>query len=534
MSSREFDRIMSFFPFLLTVSVFIQSNTIATSPNEAQRWFQQAQQYFQKQEWEKSRSAAMKALEFNPALADAEVLLGLVASAQARPQEAEKRLLRALSLQPRNDRAQSYLGSIYLQQKRLAEASRAFQSALRLNPKNQSAFYNLGLIALIQEKPADALAYFEKVHENDPSDIAALIGMLESQLLLKRQPAARLSTQKLQALLKPQDPRFFQAATLLALHGEYTLAIPLMEQVRQEFPQSYDANYNLALAYFRSGNPTKAAETLQVLLAQQPRAEVYNLLATVEEKRQHYLEAVRAYQKAAEMEPGNEDFRYDYANELLQHRTTQEAITLFATGVRDFPRSWKLRLGLGCAYYLAGKFDDAAGVLLETIKLEPNNKLAYFFLGKTYESTESLQPAIREAFKAYLDRNPDNPWAYYHNGTILYLRAQLDPQPDFRPAKSNLERALLLKPGFAEAYLQLGTILQQEGQLKESIPFLDRAIHSNPKLAAAHYRLAVAYKRLGQVEKAKPEFDVYERLKSGNQAEQEKQEVIQFLVEQRK
>jgi len=118
---------MRFFPFLLVLSVFLQADTSTTSSNEAQNWFQQAQQYFQKQEWEKSRSAAMKALEFDPALADAEVLLGLLASAQARPQEAEKHLLRALSLQPRNDRAQSYLGSVYLQQKRFAEASRVFQ-----------------------------------------------------------------------------------------------------------------------------------------------------------------------------------------------------------------------------------------------------------------------------------------------------------------------------------------------------------------------------------------------------------------------
>src|SRR5438034_159310 len=231
-------------PFLLVVSVFLQSSRSTTPSREAQSWFQQAQQHFEKQEWEKSRSAAVKALEINPALADAEVLLGLVATAQARLQEAEKHLLRAVSLQPQNDRAQSYLASVYLQQKRFVEASQGFHKVLKLNPGNQSASYNLGLIALIQEKPAEALPYFEKVHQTDPSDVAALTGMLESQLLLKRQPESRLSTQKLKALLKPQDPRLFHTAALLALHGDYTSAIPLMEQVRQAFPESYDVNYN--------------------------------------------------------------------------------------------------------------------------------------------------------------------------------------------------------------------------------------------------------------------------------------------------
>src|SRR5437867_12128189 len=269
--------------------------------------------------------------------------------------------------------------------------------------------YKLGLIALKQAKPAEALPYFEKAHKADPSDTAVLIGLLESQLLLKRRHEALISVQELKAILKPQDPRFFEAATLLALNGEYASAIPLMEQVRQVFPHSYDVSYNIALAYFRSGDLAKAQAALNGLLAQHPRAEAYNLLAAVEEKRQRYLEAVRAYQKAAELEPGNEDYRYAYANELLQHRTNQEAIALFASGARDFQNTWQLRLGLGCAYYLAGKFDEASQTLLEAIKIEPRIKLAYYFLGKLYEPAESFQPAIREAFRAYLERNPEDP-----------------------------------------------------------------------------------------------------------------------------
>src|SRR5437867_11845327 len=114
---------MQLFPLLLAVSVFFQSSGSTIPSGEALSWFKQAQQYFEKQRWEESRSAAMKALEINPALADAEVLLGLLATSQSRLREAEEHLLRAVSLQPRNDRAQGYLATVYLQQKRLTEAS---------------------------------------------------------------------------------------------------------------------------------------------------------------------------------------------------------------------------------------------------------------------------------------------------------------------------------------------------------------------------------------------------------------------------
>ncbi|MGH9425641.1 MAG: tetratricopeptide repeat protein, partial [Terriglobia bacterium] len=364
-----------------------------------------------------------------------------------------------------------------------------------------------------------------------PSEVSALISILENQLRLRQSSAARQSVQKLKTLISPKDPQYFQVASLCAIHQDYATAIPLMEQVREAFPRSYDVNYNLALAYFRNKHYAKAAEVLQTLLGHQPLAEAYNLLATVQEQRKRYLEAVRTFQKAAELEPGNEDYRYDYGFELLKHKTERAAIAIFASGVRDFPKSVKLRLGLGCAYHVIGKQEEAARTLLEAIKIEPGNKLAYLFLGKTYEQAGLFQAAVAEVFRAYLAQGPRDPWANYHYGTILYLVAESAPKPDFQPAKSYLSRALSINPRFAEAYLQLAIVLQTEGQNKESLPFLARAVQSNPKLAAAHYRLGLAYRRIGEKDKAAAEFALSEKLNADNRADQEQQTVIQFLVE---
>jgi tetratricopeptide (TPR) repeat protein len=365
-----------------------------------------------------------------------------------------------------------------------------------------------------------------------PSDVAALMGLLETQLRNKQSTAAQQSVQRLTSLLSPKDPRFFQLASLCAIHEDYPTAIPLMEKLRETFPQSYDVNYNLSLAYLRNKSYAKAAETLQTLLRNQPKAEAYNLLAVVQENRKHYLEAVRAFQKAAQLEPGNEDYRYDYAFELLKHKTDRAAIAIFASGIRDFPRSVKLRLGLGCAYYVVGKQEEAARILLEAIKIEPRHKLAYLFLGKTYEQAGPFQPEVAEAFRAYLEQGPQDPWAHYHYGRILYLAAQSAPNPDFQAAKSYLQRAVSLNPQLAEAYVQLAIMLQTEDRNKESLPFLDRAVRSNPKLASAHYRLGLAYRRLGERDKAAAEFALSEKLNAEDQAGREKRTVIQFLVEQ--
>ncbi len=526
------NRMNLFGPFLLALSL-LQVAGSSSQLGDKYSWLEQAKDHFQRGEWERSRQAALKALEIDPHLAEGEALLGQVAAAQGRFREAEKYFLKALSLQPASDVVEGYLASTYLAQKRLEDARRAFQKVLQLNPASQTSNYNLGLIALTEGRPAEALPYFEKVHGADPSHVPALMGILESQLLLGHQPEARQSTQDLEALLKPSDPRLFQVASLLALHQGYDTAIPLMEQVRQFFPQSYEVNYNLALAYFHYENYEQAARSLQSLLDRQPRAEAYNLFAMVEERRAHYVEAVRAFQKASQLAPGNEDYRFDYGYELLRHQTGDAAVAIFATGVRDFPKSVKMWLGLGGAYYVAGEFKQAAEAVLKATTIDHDNKLAYFMLAKIYERAPLSQFVVREKFRAYLERNPDDPWSYYHYGTMLYLSAQSSSQPDFNPAKSYLSKAIRLNPNFAEAHLQLGIIVQREGQFEKSTELLQRAIQINPKVAAAHYRLALAYQRLGQAERAKAEFETFKRLDAQSQAKAERQEVVQFVFEQR-
>ena len=186
-----------------------------------------------------------------------------------------------------------------------------------------------------------------------------------------------------------------------------------------------------------------------------------------------------------------------------------------------FPSRGGCGTGLGSAYYLTGRNEDAAVALLEAIKLDPAAKVAYYLLGKAYEAAGSRQADIRAAFKAYLEKEPRDPWAYYHYGSMLYLEAQTELTPDFKAAKAYLGKALALNPDFAEAHLQMGIIEQAEGRLPEAVRSLERAIRINPDLPAPHYRLGQVYQRLGDKERSKAEFDLFEKLKAGGAASRE-------------
>jgi len=486
---------------------------LAEQAPEARRQFDEARHLFEQRQWDGAQAAATRALAADPQMGDAEVLLGLIATVRSQFADAEKHFARAVKLQPQNDQAYAYLGSTYLQEKRFSEAADAFRKVLALNPGNVAANYNLGLIALERNSPEEALRHFAAVVRARQSDVPGLIGMLESQLLLRQTSVARETAQKLDGLLEDRDPRLFQVAALLAQHDEPDAAIPMMERARKAFPQSYDVNYNLALACFQTGKYDRAAEVLGPFALTREKAEAVNLLGAIEEKRGHVADAEHAFEQAARLEPANEDYRFDYGNSLVQHGKNQPAVAFFRGAAADLTRSWKLRVGLGAACYLAGDYENAAEALLEAVRLKPDLQVGYFLLGEAYDSSAHLQPAILAALAAYLKTAPRDPWAYYHYGSILYARAQQEGKDDYQVPVANLNQALRLDPKFAEAYLELGIIALDRGQTEQSIRTLEKAVSLDPRLAAARYRLGLAYQRSGNAARAKEELDRFRALK---------------------
>jgi tetratricopeptide (TPR) repeat protein len=376
-----------------------------------------------------------------------------------------------------------------------------------------TANYNLGLIALQQNATTEALRRFETVLRVSRSDVPALTGVLTCQLILRRTADARRTAQQLQGSLQDRDPRLLQVAALLAEHGDSAAAIPIMERVHEAFPQSWEVNYNLAAACFQTAQYDRAAEIVRPFAGPQGKADASDLLGAIEEKRGRAADAERAFQEAAAREPSNEDYCFDYGNSFVQHGKVTSAIAVFRTAVADLPRSWKLRVGLGSAYYFAADYESAAGALLEAVRLKPDSTAAWFLLGETYESAVSVQPAIETAFGSYLKSAPRDAWAYYHYGAILYQRAQASGRGGYQQAMLNLNQALRLNPKFAQAYFELGLIAMAEGKTEQSMAALQKAVSLEPGFAAAHYRLGLAYKRVGNETRAQQEVSRFRALK---------------------
>ncbi|MBW1981585.1 MAG: tetratricopeptide repeat protein [Deltaproteobacteria bacterium] len=103
-----------------------------------------------------------------------------------------------------------------------------------------------------------------------------------------------------------------------------------------------------------------------------------------------------------------------------------------------------------------------------------------------------------ERFLKALKDDPENPYVHY-NIAIAYWAKR-----DTAKAKLHFEEAIRLKPGYSEAYNNLGVIYLEQGQIQQAIESFKKALsnplYSNPQ--DAHYNLGRAYLKRKEYGKA--------------------------------
>lgn len=261
----------------------------------------------------------------------------------------------------------------------------------------------------------------------------------------------------------------------------------------------------------------------------------HHLLADADEKRGDPLEAVREYQRAAELNPSESNL-FDWGSELLMHRAAEPAVEVFTKGNRLFPQSVRMLAGLGASWYALGSYDQAAQRLCEASDLNPDDPDPYLFLGKM-QSAESVQSeAVVERLRRFVRLQPQNAFAHYYFALSLWKRRKSpDDTQDLAQVKSLLEKAVHLDPKFGLAYLQLGVLYSERKDLSDAISSYQQAVQATPRLEEAHYRLAQAYRQGGDAAKAQAELQLYTQISKREEdaLERQRHEVQQFVYQLR-
>jgi tetratricopeptide (TPR) repeat protein len=246
--------------------------------------------------------------------------------------------------------------------------------------------------------------------------------------------------------------------------------------------------------------------------------------ADAAEKQGNALEAAREYQRAAERHPSERNL-FDWGTELLTHRAADQAVEVFTNGHRLFPRSTRMLLGLAVALYSRGSYDQAAPRFFEAADLNPSDPAPYLFLGKISNGPITHSDGYAERLERFARLHPENAWANYYYAATL---TRTSPK-----ARALLEKAVRLDPKLGDAFLLLGIVYTDEGNLTKAISAYKSAIDAAPSMEEAHYRLAQAYRRAGESAKAEQEIELYQQLsqQAAQKLESERAEIQQFVFE---
>lgn len=322
------------------------------------------------------------------------------------------------------------------------------------------------------------------------------------------------------------------------------------EQVQQSATTSADnpapaVTFATAQELAGKGRLDSAMAQLDQLAAQNPvPAGVERLRGMIFYQRQLFPQAIDAFTKAADQDPGDRDSIEMHGVSLFRLGRIQEAIPLLekahisvqganvdpeyvlALCYADVQRYDDARHAFAAqygfapdsaeAFLLAGRLflrrelrDEAGNEATKALVINPSLPLAHELLGEVALSRGDTAAAIEE-FEAERKINPLNPDLYDRLGDA-YLR-----NGQYTDAQQALNRAVLLAPQATGPYILLGETFLKLKQPIQALHYLDHAAQMDPTNYITHNLLGQAYKATGQLSEANREFKLVVELQHRN------------------
>jgi tetratricopeptide (TPR) repeat protein len=175
------------------------------------------------------------------------------------------------------------------------------------------------------------------------------------------------------------------------------------------------------------------------------------------------------------------------------------ALRLEAAGREVVVREGKARVAADSGQVLLDLGETARAAPAESPDVE-----ALFLEARSVE--ERAPPRARTLYVQLLARAPEHADAHVNLGRLLHEEGRL------AEARTHYRAALAVRPADATAAYNLAVALGDEGRTAEAVHWYQTALQSDPRLAEAHYNLACLHERRGQPVLALRHLKEYRRL----------------------
>ncbi len=223
-------------------------------------------QFFKRpQDAELSEAHSRRAIEIDPLMPHAWMMLGALHTQLGKNDQALDELGKALDRDPRNGQIYSRIAYVYQRQTRFAEAEETFRKAVSLAPDSWSSYMYYGAFLTSAGRYAEAEAAFRRALALAPDNPRILSNLGAVCQKLGRKAEARAALEKSIALY-PTSSAVSNLATLQYGDGHFAEAARTFEQATKLNPRDYRVWRNLATAYAREGRGEKKLDAYRTAL----------------------------------------------------------------------------------------------------------------------------------------------------------------------------------------------------------------------------------------------------------------------------
>jgi len=292
-----------------------------------------------------------------------------------------------------------------------------------------------------------------------------------------------------------------QTGIALTRQGKFAEAIPHFLVAQGKVADEFALQFDLALCYVATDQFTKAIPILNSLRSGHERSDLENLLAQAYLGNAQPAEALEAFRRAAELSPQSEKLYLFVADACIDHQYYASGLEVVNLGLRQLPRSSRLFYQRGVLHSFMDQPDLARSDLEQAGSLAQGSDISYLAASQKGMLDGNLSEAIQAARRG-VQNDPNNYVLLTILGQALIRSGAAPGQSEFAEAESALQRAVILRPGFAAAQLALGQLCRMDGRLDEAVKHLETARQLAPNNAAAYSNLALVYRAQGKTGEA--------------------------------
>lgn len=515
---------------LLSASLLVFVTGCTRDPNvRKQKYLESGKRYFTKGKYREAAIQFSNALRIDSAFADAHYQLALCDLKLGSVQNAYIELSRTVQLQPDNLQAQLDLGDVLLVGRQADKAAERADYILSRDPGNVAAHVLKADANASLRQFDQAITEMNTAIQLDPKRSSSYLnlGVLEAA----KAPDSAAAENDLKKAID-LDPKSIQPH--LALGGMYDRGKRFneAEQQLQEAiklqPRNQTARTALVVHYLAAGQKDaaeKAAKEAKAALGDAGAQFLARYYLSVKDQKS----ATAEYQQLAQQFPKNRDIQHAYVDLLMAQGQNDAALKQVGGILKNFPKDNQAMTDKGLLLLEQHKASEARDVLQAAVKADPQNVVALFALGESFQAlgdagqaeTEwreaaRVQPAylpaeralaqlaiskkdfsgLAQIAKTVLEKAPNAADGYQ-------LQAEVDAaNNDATSAKEHLEKAISLNPRNSLFYVQLGQLHMALHQYADAEKTLNEALQIDPQQTMALQGLAQIYLSEKQPQKA--------------------------------